>query len=581
MSVGRQENWLGQQRVDVPHLRAVESSICGDFDVLAGLIMTGNSPRVVRGFDLIPLSPGSAAITLQIHVAGAAMIHPLAAESGSIFAVPADRAAETLNAANSRVSGGFTASATNYIGLDLRRRADSSTTDLVQFLVPDTGKENPKSVPLARTLDYVLYISTQDFSTTPSVAPIAKVVTDAFNNIVSLEDARDFLCRLGSGGTVPDPKYAWPWASGRAEAGDNSDFTAGDKGLASLKDWMDASMTRLWELGGGEHWYSPTADRNVRMARTGATFTNGEWFEWDGTNLHWKGLKFVFDNSTATYNDVANQTGSSGGLTNLADGDCIYVDVKRDTDAASLTAVKAARVTLGTPTVPGSRYIIAWRIGTTIYTRDSSFPVGATFSPATNTSLGLVQLTYAAGAPSTPLVMPQDANGSMHNTATGGNGYGLRGTGQGSGGGLEGYGGASTGALGVYGEGASGGTGGDGVQGQGTVAHPGVRGVGGTSAGPGVRGQGGTNGDGTQGLGNGSGSGLYGLGGATGAAVYCDGFEQLSEIAPGSAPATPASGLCRVYLTHNGLAGGSGKRQQLVVKFQDGTAVVIAESEPI
>lgn len=447
MSVTRQANILGQQRVDVPHIRGIESSICNDFDVLAGKIIADSTARVLTGFDLIPLSPGSAAISLQVHVAGGVMIHPLAAESGSIFSVPSTRAAETLSASNARVVGGFTASSTNYIGLDLRRRVDGSTTDLVQFLDADTLLEKPKDIPLARTLDYVLYISTQDFSAAGSLAPLAKVVTDAFNSIVSIEDARNFLCRLGSGGTVTDPKHAWPWASTRTEVGNNSDFNSGDKGLHSLKDWMDAAMTRLWELGGGEYWYSPTADRNVRMIRGGAAFTNGEWFEWDGIDLHWKGISFAFDNSAAASNSVTNQTGNSAGLTDLLDGECVYVDVSRGTDAAVLTPMKAVRSTLGTPIVPGSRYIIAWRVGTVVYTRDSSFPVGATFTVASNTNLGIVQLTYAAGTPSTPKVMAQDANGSMINTAISGSGKGFVGTGFGAGAGGDFTGGATGPAL--------------------------------------------------------------------------------------------------------------------------------------
>jgi hypothetical protein len=525
MSVIRQENWLGQQRVDVPHLRAVESSICADFDVLAGQIMTGVKPVVVSGFDLIPLTAGSAAITLQVNVSRGAIIHPLAAEAGSIFSVAAGRVSETLNASNARVSGGFTASATNYIGLDLRRRADSGTADLVQFLDADTLLEQPKTVPLGRTLDYIIYISTQEFSTTPGLLPLAKVVTDAFNNIVSLEDARPMLCRLGSGGSIPDPKHAWPWASSRVEAGDNSDFGSGDKGVNSVKDWMDAMMTRVWELGGGQYWYSPTADRNVRMIRTGATFTNGEWFEWDGTDLHWKGLKFAFDNSAAASNTVANQTSNSAGLTDLADGDCVYVDVNRDTDGATLIPVKTARATLGTPTIPGSRYIIAWRVGTTVYTRDSSFPVGATFFPATNTSLGIVQLTYAAGNPSIPLVMAQDANGSMHNTAgAASNSYGLRGTGDRTGAGVEGVGGSNAldadplglfinnGVLGIGGAGGATHAAGAGVYGKGGAS-------GGAGGGPGVQGEGVGNGAGVVGTGNGTGAGGDFTGGTTGQGV--------------------------------------------------------------
>src|SRR5688572_11059469 len=285
MAVIRQANLLGQQRLDIPHLRSLEAAVAGDFDLLAGEILAGMDPLVVTGFETIVASAGSPASSLLIRVAGSIILHPEASESGTIFKVPEDRAIETLNAANSRVPGSFTASSTNYVGVDLRRTADPTTADTVQFLDPETNLEAPKTVPLARTLDYVFVISTQDFSTTPGIAPLVKVVTDAFNNVSSIEDARNFIFRLGSGGAITDTQHAYTWPGGRGEVGDNSDFTAGDKAIGSQKEWMDAVMTRIWELGGGERWYSATADRNVKLLRTGAYFDNGEWFEWDGTNL--------------------------------------------------------------------------------------------------------------------------------------------------------------------------------------------------------------------------------------------------------------------------------------------------------
>lgn len=528
MSVIRQANILGQQRFDVPHIRGIDSSVAADFDILAGKMIAGGQPIVVSGWTPVPFSPGSPASNLQLQVAGALLLHPEASENGTIFAVPTNRAPETLNASNARVRGSFSASTTNYVGIDLLRTPDATTADLVQFIDPDTKLETPKEVPLGRTLDYVIYVSVQDFGSTPGVCPLLKVVTDSFNNIVSVEDARNSAFRLGSGGAIPDPTYTYPWPGGRGEVGDNSDFSAGDKSITSFKDWFDAVMTRLWEVGGGEHWYSPTADRNVHMVRSGATFTNGDWFEWDGSNLHWKGLAFVFDNSTGYYNVVKNQTSDLPGLTDLADGECLYVDIDRTTNrtgGASLQPVKAQLSTLSTPIVPGSRYVIAWRYGSgslAIVTRDAQFPVNASFTVATAVSTGVVQLTYAAGDPGTPKVAPQDGNGTIKNLGLASAAAGFEGTGGFNGVGVYGIGGLggspfSGSAPGVKGLGANSGPGvrGDGsvagsigVTGQGTTTFAGVSGIGGSSGGPGVTG-----------TGTGTGAGMEATPGSSGAGI--------------------------------------------------------------
>ncbi len=427
MAVIRSTNLLGQQRLDVVHLRGVESAICSDFDVLAGDILAGRSACIVHGFEVITVSAGIPATSVTVRTAGSAVLHPEASDSGTIFSVPSDRADEVLSSSNTRVTGGFTAASTNYVGIDLRRTADANTADLVQFLDPDTKTEKAKTVPLARTLDYVFVVSTQEFGSTPGIAPVAKVVTDAGNNVVSVEDARNFFCRLGKGGSATDPQHAYPWPGGRSEAGNNSDFTTGDKAIGSLKDWMDAAMTRLWELGGGEYWYSATADRNVRMIRLGSATvfsSTGDWFEWvGGANLHWRGIAVLFDNSTGHINEIKDQATSSAGLTDLANGECVYVDLDRTqnlTGGSALVAVKASLSTLGTPIVPGSRFIFAWRYGSYIYTRDGQFFVGVTQPVATTVAVGTVRLHATPGAPSTPTVVTIDANGGFVLTETAG-----------------------------------------------------------------------------------------------------------------------------------------------------------------
>jgi hypothetical protein len=405
MAVIRQENWLGQQRVDANHLRSLESGVAGDMDVLAGSILAGRQALVVRGFTIVSTNITQAE-DLQIKVAHAALIHFFAAVSGSIFEVPLDRANEVLDTVNPRVSGGFTPSRINYIGVDLRRLADNTTVDQVVFLDANTSTEDPKLVPLAKTEDYRIIIQTVDFSLTPGICPIAKVTTGPSNNIVLIEDARNLFFRLGSGGTDPDNQHSYNWPAGRNENSSSDPFVGGDKAIASLKDWTDAVSTRLWETGGGEFWYSPTADRNIKMIRHGSQFANGEWFSWDGTNLHWKGLVFIFENSTAVFNEVANQTTSVAGLTDLADGECVYVDLDRSQNRTiaglnPLVAVKASLAVLGQGTPPGSRWVLAWRYGADVFTRDQSYPVNSSFNVATVTSTGAVKLS--ASDPAVPV----------------------------------------------------------------------------------------------------------------------------------------------------------------------------------
>jgi hypothetical protein len=392
MAVLREANLLGNQRVDIPHLRSLESAVRGDFDLFAGSILAGKAALITSGFYV--LSTGVTVPTsLRIRTADSSLIHFLASESGSIFHVPSDRADEQLNSVNPRLIGGFTSGTTNYVGLDFVRLADDSTVDLVRFIDSGSELETPIQVPLARTLDYRIVISTLDFDNNPGVCPIAKVTIDGLGNITALADARQIAFRLGSGGTVPNVQNSFAWSAGRAENLTGDTFVGGDKAISNFKDWMDSVMSRLWEVGGGEYWYSPTTYANEKLARTGSPFvSNGEYFEWDGSNLHWKGLVWIFANSTGVTNTVTNITSDTPGLTNLLDGECIYVDVDR-TQSITIVAAKGSLALLGTPTTPGSRYVIAWRNGSEVYTRDQSYAVNSTFKNATTAAGGMVKLS--------------------------------------------------------------------------------------------------------------------------------------------------------------------------------------------
>lgn len=462
MAIKRQGNWLGQQRFDIPHFRALESAIAADIDLLAGNILAGSSPQVVRGFTVKnPTVIGIPAETLSIVVASGVITHPTASEAGTILSVPSTQADEVLNSLlNSKVSGSFQAGAMNYVGLDLTRAADDTTSDVVQFLSADTNQEIPRTVPLARTLDYKIYISTIDFDINSHLLPIAIITTDASNNVTVITDARPMLFRLGSGGNLPSATYSYPWTS-RIEAA----FSGADKDILSFKDWSSAVMSRLWEVGGGEQWYSPATLRDVKMVRTGLSPMSA--FSFAAPTLTYGDIMLLFTNGTGDYNDI------TPGTATLNDGDCLYVDIDRTQNATLLPAV-AARSTLGSG-LPYERFVIAWREGANVYTSDAQWPVGTTWDVADIGFSGTVRLNLtpstgveggAASSNLSPAVVAIDANGVAKNTARVGTTPGFQGTGFGAG----------NNSPGVYGLGSVAGS--PGLRGTGTGSSPGVRGDG-------------------------------------------------------------------------------------------------------
>lgn len=420
MSVNRQANLIGQQRLDIPHLRALESSIANDFDVTWGTTFAGQKPLIVKGFNLTSAGLiGKPATSLILNVANSIVLHYFASESGTVLSVPSSQLPEQLNPLNPNVSGAFVSNNTNYIGIDFVRTPDSSTTDTVQFLDAITLTETPKPIPLARTLSYKIIISTVNFSANSNICPLAKVTTDASGNVAGIVDARRLMFRLASGGDFPNIFSSFTWPTRSENTLTNSDvFSGGDKTITSMKDWCDSVTTRLWEVsGGGDYWYSPTSPQNVKLIKEGSAFTNGDYFSWSGTNLSWQGIRFVFGNAATSgvyFNAVQDQTATSAGLTDLAIGECVYVDLNR-TSNATVIAVKTSLSNLGSPVIPGSRYILAYRGPSgNVFARDSYLPIGsaAFVVPISNTtSNGIVTLSATPGSGTNPLVPSIDSNG--------------------------------------------------------------------------------------------------------------------------------------------------------------------------
>lgn len=416
MSVLRQGNWLGQQRIDVAHLRALESSIVADFDLLAGTIVAGQRGFVVRGLTIpfkgIGVLPAD---RLVLRVGGAVTVHPTASEKASIFTISDNEPEQVLNTSNEKVEGAFLANSTNYIGIDISRVTDPESYDTVKFLDADTEQEIPKTVPLSRVLDYRIVISPQGFSVRPQILPIARVKTDAVGTVVEIADCRPLLFRLGSGGDVPNAQNRFYWSerhkgSVASSSNDVDPFVSGDKQITSQKQWMDAVMTRLWELGGGPYWFSPSSDRDIKTAYGPVVNPNWGNVSLDDGNLKWQSISVLFANSPASLNVVADEL--EGVL--FPDGSCLYVDIDRNVEQTVFARV--GKITdIGTPLIPGSRIILAWRIGDNIFLRDAPYENGRVVPTATSGSDGVVRLYQEALNPANPSVLPDSILSKINN----------------------------------------------------------------------------------------------------------------------------------------------------------------------
>lgn len=349
MAIRRSQNWISQQRVDTPHLRSIESAVRNDFDDLIKSAIYGlNQSYIIRGFEINMTGLiGSAASGTQIITADSAVLHGTSREAGTIYVTDQNQAPEVLNSTiNPRVQGAFTPNAVNYIGLEYERVLDNSTVDQVYLWNPSSKNETSKTAPLASILKYKFVITTSIWAS--NVVPIAKIITDAANNVVEVTDQRPLLFRLGTAGRVtPNPSYIYPWTKQTPNRSENppssstsavNPFKGGDKQIGSLKEWMDAVMTSILEIKGTVYWYSPNTGGSAVNLRTdlGNTVFTGR-----GNVAHSSGIPGRINwsqdivmrviGSRLSYTILANA--SSNHIT-LSDDQVAYINLVRGVEVA-------------------------------------------------------------------------------------------------------------------------------------------------------------------------------------------------------------------------------------------------------
>ncbi len=348
MGVKRRVNWISQQRVDVPDMRALESAVSNDFDELIKSFVTGTSQGyLLRGFEISMAGAiGGAASGLQLIVDPGAVFHVSSSQSGTFLLVPTGTPAQQLNSAtNTIVDGAFAPNAINYVGLEYERFIDDTTSSQVYIWNPTTNNETTKNAPRAQILRYRIKISTSTFAA--NVLPIATVTTDSGNNVQSITDARWMLFRLGTGGASPNPFFLYPWTAqpeGRLENPSTSSsnsvnpFHGGDKMLMTLKDWMNAIMSALQEIKGTVYWYSPGSAGSIENLRAdmGNTITVGKGTishsETTAGLINWdEDIYLKVIGARLAYKFTANP--SSTDLT-LADNEVAYITLVRDVEVS-------------------------------------------------------------------------------------------------------------------------------------------------------------------------------------------------------------------------------------------------------
>lgn len=346
MAVRRSQNWLNQQRVDVPHLRSIESAVRNDFDELIAAYAIGeDASYIIRGFTLNMVGAiGSSASSLQMIVENSALMHGKSSQAGTFFMVPSGEANQTVNSTtNPNVQGSFTPSALNYIGIEFNRAVDNTTSAQVFLWNPTNKNEISKTVPLAETLNYKIVVTSSIWAA--NVLPISIVETDSSNNVLSVEDRRPMLFRLGTGGpNTPNPFYKYPWdhdTEGRTEnfwksSSAVSPFKGGDKQIQQFKEWADAVMSSILEIKGTTYWYSENSGGSIiklrgdlsQLQMTGS----GKWSHALATagQINWSSdIFFDYVGSRLSYKLEAYPAGTN---VTLADNEVAYLNLVRGVD---------------------------------------------------------------------------------------------------------------------------------------------------------------------------------------------------------------------------------------------------------
>ena len=324
------------ERLDLPDFLSIDSYTQGDFKYLLRSFVGGEKPYILTGFDVINPEASIGTQNISVRVADSVVYYP-----GSL-AGPFFHGLEEGNLQAAPLVPELRKNSTNYVYLTLT--TTEAAKDTRAFWDPDKeggeGGEFTQDVNTQTVLSVDVNVSVSSFP--ENTVPVCKVIVGA-NFIDSIEDARDMMFRLGSGGLNPNPLSRYDWRGEptdiykRAEpntvmtsALDPNPFEGGDKNIESLKEWMDAVMTKLAELGGTTYWYEDTSVFNIisvfKDALTTSIKSKGYWNSSDVSPgvLTWS--EDIVIQSTSDLSEVIVRSGSE----TLQDNEVLYLNRVRE-----------------------------------------------------------------------------------------------------------------------------------------------------------------------------------------------------------------------------------------------------------
>lgn len=256
------------ERLDLPDLLSLDSYAAGDWRYFLKGLVGDSKPFILKGFDVI--DPGNAIGTqsCSIRVADSVTFYP-GSNSGSFF-----HGLQEGHPQAAPLVPELRKNAVNYVYLTFS--TFNTSVDTRAFWDPDkdggVGGEFTQDINTESVLKVDINVSTGSFPA--NTIPIAKITVGPVV-ITAIEDARDLMFRLGAGGINPNPFNSYAWRSlpsgsyARQEpptqmlAGGVNPFQGADKNIQSLKEWMDAVMSKLRELGGTTYWYDDTSSFSI------------------------------------------------------------------------------------------------------------------------------------------------------------------------------------------------------------------------------------------------------------------------------------------------------------------------------
>lgn len=368
MAVLSKNHYEPNQYLYATDLERIETRTVDDFNLMRRFL--SNNARILKGFQVTG-TPGRSVTTVQA-ASGVVLDPGFVFYDGSVLGTVS-------------ITGAWIPDSINYVNLDLLTTSDPNVT------MYDVKNLAGEKVQVSATAGSIISHNCSVGGGFPGNIPLAIVVTDASNNIVSIQDVRPMLF-------TPAPDSA---ANTNEKFGT---FPATVDDIRSVEEAFRLLATKAWQQG-GEKWYTNGSDVHA-MFVTGTWTTTGL----GNVDLTWTNVAVLFDNSTGWYNTV------TAGSANLnSDGDCLYVDIDRTQNAIAVAAT-GTLAALGLPDStahgPGDRIVLAWRSGGKNYVRGQAFAVGGSINTATNVSYGAVMLNVPQIGTQTRVAVVDDSGGA-------------------------------------------------------------------------------------------------------------------------------------------------------------------------